>query len=56
MGKAETPEWRSVDAEATASDTNLEGQPKEDPRGDLDNDPFGNEENAEFKYRTMKWW
>lgn len=56
MGKAETPEWESVDAEATASDTNLHDQLKEDPHRDLDNDPFGNEENKDVKYRTMKWW
>lgn len=56
MGKAETPEWDSVDTEAAASDTGLQDQHKEDSHGDVDNDPFGNEENAEVKYRTMKWW
>ncbi|KAJ5329581.1 hypothetical protein N7452_009971 [Penicillium brevicompactum] len=56
MGKDETPEWESVDAEATASDTNLHDQSKDDSHRDLDNDPFGNEENKEVKYRTMKWW
>ncbi|CAG8934330.1 unnamed protein product [Penicillium salamii] len=55
MGKAETPEWDSVDTEAAASDTGLQDQHKEDAHGDVDNDPFGNEENAEVKYRTMKW-
>lgn len=22
----------------------------------IEDDPFGNEENAEVKYRTMNWW
>jgi hypothetical protein len=58
MGAKQKPEWDSVDAEAAASDASLRDHTNEDPHGDgdLKNDPFGNEENKEVKYRTMKWW
>lgn len=57
MDTSRQPEWDPVDAEAGAADPNLHhDMKKEDIYGDIDNDPFGNEEMAEVKYRTMKWW
>lgn len=34
-------------------ENNVEGQ---DPAVGYSDDPFGNEENAEVKYKTMSWW
>jgi hypothetical protein len=56
MGATEKPEWGSVDAEAGASDPSLHDHTNEYPHGDLKRDPFGNEENKDVKYKTMKWW
>jgi len=56
MGATKKTEWDSVDAEAAASEPSLHDHTKENPHGDFENDPFGNEENKEVKYRTMKWW
>ncbi|KAJ6051414.1 uncharacterized protein N7446_006046 [Penicillium canescens] len=57
MDTSRQPEWDSVDAEAGPADQNLhDDMKKEDIYGGIDNDPFGNEEMAEVKYRTMKWW
>lgn len=53
---AEKSEWGSVDAEAATSDPSLDRQANEDSRENLENDPFGNEENKDVKYKTMKWW
>lgn len=55
MSESLKPKWELVDAEAATGDPGTQGQPK-DSSGDLRDDPFGNEENAKFKYRTMKWW
>jgi hypothetical protein len=56
MGQPEKPKWESVDAEAAITDAGLQAQPEANSQRDFKDDPFGNEENAEVKYRTMKWW
>jgi hypothetical protein len=57
MDASRQPEWHSVNAEAGVAHPNLhDDMKKEDIYGDIHNDPFGNEEMAEVKYRTMKWW
>jgi hypothetical protein len=45
-------DWNWIDAEVRAADLSLHGDlKKEDLYGEVDNDPFGNEEMAEVKYR-----
>lgn len=42
-----------------AADGKVDGSPENDLEKKLDAkqlEPFGNEETAEIKYRTMKWW
>lgn len=42
-----------------AADGKVDGPPENDLEKKLDAkqlEPFGNEETAEIKYRTMKWW
>ena len=49
------PEHPSVVQEPTYYDDHIDAE-KYDHKSPPEDDPFGNEETGEVKYRVMQWW
>lgn len=57
FGEKEESERDLTSDRATSRDVEIRPQvTKKKQPGAHDDDPFGNEENSEVKYRTLRWW
>jgi hypothetical protein len=56
MGEDRESRVLSADVESNGSDIQNDNKGKEKGSGPTSDDPFGSEEVAEVKYKTMNWW